>query len=69
MTMLNAPLPSSRREGRGATAGAAGQGERVGGLAADERQLTAADFFDRFVWEPPPNDPRRVSAEAFLRAL
>lgn len=39
------------------------------GLSPAQALLPAADFFDRFDWEPRQPDPDRMSAEDFLDAL
>lgn len=65
MTLSRLPTASGDERPRSSRLQAA----RVQGLSEEERQRTAEAFFDEFSWEPSSVDPRRLTAEAFLRKL
>lgn len=43
--------------------------DRLQHLPEEDRGKTAEAYFDGFDWEPSSHDPRRLTAEQFLRNL
>lgn len=43
--------------------------ETIRGLTPEQRQVSAAEFFEAFPWEQARLDPATLTAEEFLLAL